>query len=120
MFEVYYYQRVNGSKPIEEFLDNLDVRMRAAAFKEIEILKKRGSEIREPHSKPMGNGLFELRIKETGRISRVFYFFVIGQKVILTNGYLKKTKRTPKRYLQQAMEYKLDYEKRTQEANEDG
>lgn len=42
-------------------------------------------------------------------ISRVLYFFVIGKKVILTNGFIKKTQKTPKNEIERAKEYRADY-----------
>ena len=55
-----------------------------------------GPELREPHSKHIEDGIFELRAKQGSDISRVLYFFFVGRKAILTNGYVKKTMKTPK------------------------
>ena len=62
----------------------------------IELLAKNGSELREPYSKHLGDGIFELRAKVSSDITRVLYFFVIGKKIVLTNGFIKKTQKTPK------------------------
>lgn len=45
-------------------------------------------------------------------ITRVFYFFFIGQKVVLTNGFIKKTNKTPMAEKILAQKYKDDYERR--------
>ncbi len=42
-------------------------------------------------------------------ITRIFYFFVIGQKIILTNGFVKKTQKTPKSEIELAKKYRNDY-----------
>lgn len=42
-------------------------------------------------------------------ITRIFYFFVIGQKIILTNGFIKKTQKTPKAEIALAKKYRNDY-----------
>ena len=86
--------------------------MRAKALHSIAILEEFGNQLREPHSKPMGEGLFELRIQFSSDISRIFYFFVVDNKIILTNGFIKKTMRTPKAQLDLARKYKADYERR--------
>jgi len=78
----------------------------------IDILAEFGNELREPYSKPMGNGLFELRIKFAGNTTRIFYFFVAGSKIILTNGFVKKTRKTPPEEIELALKYKSDYEGR--------
>ena len=112
MFDVEYYELPNGEKPVELFLDNLDLKMRAKAFGSIEILAEFGNTLREPYSKAMGKGLFELRIKFSKDIMRIFYFFVVDNKIILTNGYVKKTRKTPPSEIALAMKYKADYERR--------
>ena len=112
MFDLEYYALPNGEKPIKTFLDNLDMKMRVKAFGGLEILAEYGNSLREPYSKAVGNGLFELRIKFASDITRIFYFFYVGNTIILTNGFVKKTRKTPKRELELALKYKNDYEKR--------
>ena len=98
--------------PVETFLDSLDKKMRAKALYGISILEEFGNTLREPHSKPIGDGLFELRIKFASDITRIFYFFVVNNKIILTNGFVKKTMKTPKAEIELARKYKADYERR--------
>ena len=112
MFDVDYYELPNGIKPVAEFLDSLEVKMRTKAFGSIEILEEFGNGLREPHSSPIGDGLFELRIKFSSDITRIFYFFCVNNKIILTNGFVKKTDKTPKREIELARKYKADYERR--------
>lgn len=112
MFDLEFYSLPNGEKPVQVFLDSLDGKMRAKALHELSILEEFGNQLREPHSKPLGDGLFELRIKFAHDISRIFYFFVVDNKIILTNGFVKKTMKTPKLELALAQKYKADYEGR--------
>jgi len=86
--------------------------MQAKALGSIEILAESGNSIREPYSKPIGNGLFELRIKFASDITRIFYFFYVGNKIVVTNGFVKKTQKTPPNEIKLAMKYKADYERR--------
>jgi len=86
--------------------------MRVKALGSIGILAEFGNNLREPYSKAMGNGLFELRIKFASDITRIFYFFVMDNKIILTNGFVKKTQRTPPGEIALAIKYKADYEGR--------
>lgn len=112
MFEVNFYRLENGTAPVEIFLDSLNIKMRNKALDSLALLKLFGANLREPHSKYLGDGLFELRIKFASDISRIFYFFYTGQKIILTNGYIKKSKKAPKNELSLARKYKKDYERR--------
>jgi phage-related protein len=112
MFDVDYYDLPNGEKPVEKFIDSLEIKMRAKALGSIDILAKFGHTLREPYSKSMGGGLFELRIKYASDITRIFYFFVVDNKIILTNGFVKKTQKTPPSEIALAKKYKADYEGR--------
>lgn len=78
-------------------------------YREIDLLLTNGPELREPHSKHVEDGIFELRAKQGSDISRVLYFFFVGKKAILTNGFLKKTMKTPKREIELAKKYRQEY-----------
>lgn len=110
MFDIDFYRLPDGTAPVEEFLDTLTVKMRNKALDSLLILEEFGNSLREPYSKYMGNGLFELRIKFSSDISRIFYFFYADNKIILTNGFIKKTQKTPRAQLKLARQYKADYE----------
>jgi phage-related protein len=112
MFDVEYYELPNGDKPVKQFIDSLDVKMRVKALGSIEILAEFGNSLREPHSKAVGNGLFELRIKFASDITRIFYFFFVDNKIVLTNGFIKKTQKTPTNEISLALKYKSEYEGR--------
>ena len=58
-----------------------------------------GPNLRMPHSRAMGGGLFELRPQGREGIGRVFYCFVIGQRIVILHAFLKKTAETPEREL---------------------
>ena len=62
----------------------------------------------------MGNGLYELRIKFAGDVTQIFYFFFVENRIILTNGFVKKTVKTPPQQLDLAKKYKSDFERRNQ------
>ncbi len=112
MFDIEFYRLPDGGVPVQEFLDSLDRRMRAKALYGIAILEEYGNQLREPYSKSLGDGLFELRVKFANDISRIFYFFLIGNKIVMTNGFVKKTVKTPKSELALARKYKAEYEGR--------
>lgn len=112
MFTVELYELPNGIKPVEEFIKKLDVKMRVKAIDSIDLLEEYGIKLREPYSKAMGNGIFELRIKFASDITRIFYFFYFDNKIILTNGFIKKKNKTPRGELDKAIKYKADYERR--------
>ena len=54
------------------------------------------------------DGLFEIRIQQGSDIFRVFCFFDNGQLVVLTNGFQKKTQKTPKQEIEKALKIKVE------------
>ena len=113
-YEVEYYELDDGSRPAEEFILSQDNKMQAKIFSVLTYLEAKGPELREPYSKPLGEGIFEIRAKQGSDITRVLYFFVIGQKVILTNGFVKKTQKTPPSEIARAKRYRADYHSRVE------
>ena len=79
------------------------------------MFKIEGNNLREPYSKSLGDGIFEIRAKQGTDITRVLYFFVIGKKVILTNGFVKKTQKTPPQEIETAKKYRTEYEQRKEQ-----
>ncbi|MEG1840999.1 MAG: type II toxin-antitoxin system RelE/ParE family toxin [Raoultibacter sp.] len=112
MFDVDFYRLPDGSVPLEQFLDSLSEAMRIKAIQELTLLGEMGNELRAPHSKHIRNGVFELRIKRSNNIARIFYFFFVEQRIIATNGFIKKTQKTPKTEIDKALRYKADWEER--------
>lgn len=108
-FEIIFYDKKDGSEPAKDFLLSLDNKMRAKMFRTIAMLQTNGYELKEPYSKPLNDGIFELRAKVGTDISRVLYFFIIGHKIVLTNGFIKKTQKTPKEEIEKAKKYRLEY-----------
>lgn len=115
MFDVEYYEKEDGTFPVEEFILSLDSKMQAKMFRELDLLETFGNQLREPHSKPLGDGIYEIRAKVASDITRVLYFFVINKKIILTNGFVKKTQKTPDNEIALAKKYRKDYLERNKE-----
>lgn len=112
MYDIELYELPNGKKPVAEFIKSLNVKMRVKAIDSISLLEEYGPKLREPYSKSVGDGLFELRIRFASDITRIFYFFFVDNKIVLTNGFVKKTQKIPAGELVKAKNYKADYERR--------
>ena len=83
--------------------------MRAKIVGLLKILEEKGNLLREPYSKHLEDGIFELRCQVGNNISRVLYFFYYEGKIILTNGFVKKTQKTPKEEIRLAKSRRADY-----------
>ena len=59
-----------------------------------------GPDLGMPHTRAMGQGLFELRLKAAAGIARVFYCTVIGERIVMLHQFVKKSEKTPARELE--------------------
>ena len=98
-FEITYYS-TKVQEQIIELPDTLAARYIVLTRRMLAI----GPNLGEPHTKPMGNGLFELRLKGAEGIARVFFCMFIGKRIVMLHSFIKKTDRTPKRELEIAQE----------------
>ena len=95
-FNVEFYVDDNGKEPAKDFISSLSGKMESKMLGELDLLSEYGNQLREPYTKHIQDGIFELRVKVKNDISRVLYFFYYGKRIILTNGFIKKTQKTPK------------------------
>jgi len=58
-----------------------------------------GPDLGMPHTRAMGSGLFELRMKAEEGIGRVFYCTLIGRRIVFLHQFVKKTDKTPPKEL---------------------
>ena len=68
-------------EPVEDWLDSLAKEQLKALAKEIRLLELCGNELKLPHSKSLGSGLFELRERRFGL--RLYYCFKKTQAVLI-------------------------------------
>lgn len=108
-FSIIYYEKADGSCPVREFIDSQPNNVRASLMRGISYLEVEGNNLREPHSKFLQDGIFELRVSTGNNETRVLYFFIKGRKIVMTNGFVKKTQKTPVSEINLAMEYRNDF-----------
>ena len=111
----YFYEVSDEDKPVEYFLDSLEPKMRAKLVGILQILQEKGNELREPYTKHLADGIFEVRAKVGSNITRTLFFFMVGKKIVLTNGFVKKSQKTPLREIEIAKERRADYLERVDE-----
>lgn len=69
-----------------------------------------GPDLGMPHTKAMGDGLFELRLKSAEGIARVFYCTLVGKRIVVLHHFIKKTDKTPAKALDLARKRKKEIE----------
>lgn len=99
----YYCVTASNRSPVREFIDSLDDRTQRKFFFVKDLLEEFGYKLPYPHAKYLGNSIFELRFKGQEGEIRILYFFFCKDKVVFTNGFIKKSGRTPKNELSVAM-----------------
>jgi len=62
-----------------------------------EMIEEFGPALGAPYTKPLGDGLFEVRAKGKEGIGRSFFCMVKGQEVIILHSFIKKSQQTPKK-----------------------
>jgi phage-related protein len=62
-------------------------------------MEEHGADLRMPHSRAMGEGLFELRCKGKEGIGRAFYCIMVGRELVVLHSFIKKTQDTPDKEL---------------------
>lgn len=60
-----------------------------------QLMEEHGADLRMPHSRALGDGLFELRCKGDEGVGRAFYCTMVGRQIVILHGFVKKTQETP-------------------------
>lgn len=110
MYEVIYYGE-NNKYPVVEFISSQSPKEQAKILREIDLLSEFGLSLGMPHIKKLhdSNNLWELRIKHSSNIFRIFYFHFIEGKFILLHAIKKTTNKTPKKAINIAIKRKNKY-----------
>lgn len=92
----------SGESPVRTFLGGLGGRERVDALALLRLLAEQGNAPKLPHSKALGEGLFELR---AGPV-RLFYTFRPGRRIVLLDGLVKKRQEIPPGVLKRVRRYR--------------
>lgn len=112
-FNVTFYETIDRECPVEKFIDDQDVKMQAKIYRNLLLLEEYGNNLRLPYSRHLDDGIFELRTQSAGNTTRILYFFVVDKEIIVTNGFTKKTQKTPPLEIELAKKYRFDYFKQS-------
>lgn len=89
---VVLYESKGGQKPVEDFVNSLQSNTKAKLIRQVDLLEEFGPRLGMPNAKPIGAGLYELRIRGKQE-TRILYMFVHEQTVYLLHGFIKKTQK---------------------------
>jgi len=61
----------------------------------MELLMEHGPDLRLPHTRALGQGLFEMRPRGRSGIGRAFYCLLVARRIVIVHAFVKKSQRTP-------------------------
>ena len=96
------------SKRVEDEILALSTGFVARFLRYAERMEAFGPDLGMPHTRAMGSGLFELRIKAAEGIARVFYCTVVDRQIVFLHQFVKKSDKTPPKELQIARQRMKD------------
>jgi phage-related protein len=110
MREIQFYRTFSGSCPVEEFFDTLSDKQVEKVLWVLRIIRDIDSVPREYLKKLINtDAIWEIKVKFGGNIFRILGFFCKNKIIILTNGFMKKTQKTPPKEIKIAQDRKKDY-----------
>lgn len=97
------YETSSGEKVVDEFIKKQQPQAKAKIAHIVKLLKQYGNRLILPHSKALGSGIYELRIKGQEEI-RIIYCFTPQKTIYLLHGFKKQTQQIPSRELNIALQ----------------
>lgn len=96
------FETGSGEKVVDEFILKQPPQAKAKIAHTIKLLKQYGNKLGMPHSKVLGEGLCELRIRGKEEI-RILYCFTPQRTIYLLHGFKIQTQQTPRKDLDLAL-----------------
>ncbi len=110
MRAINFYRQPNGKSPIEEFLDFLTGKQAQKVLWVLQLIEGLETVPRQYFKKLVDSeDIWEVRAQFGNDIFRLLGFFDGGTLLILTNGFAKKTQKTPPQEIALAIRRKNDY-----------
>lgn len=89
---------------VEAEIESLPTDIRARLTRIVDLIEQLGlPNVREPHVKPLGNKLWEMRIKGRDGIARAIYVTARERRVVILHAFIKKTRKTPRAAMDRAL-----------------
>ena len=113
MRKVIYYKTESGESPVDNFLRSLSPKQFEKVVWVLAIVREMPQVSRQYFKKLVGtDDIWEVRIDSGSDTFRILGFLEKGNFVILTNGFAKKTEKTPPNEIRLAEQRKKDHESR--------
>jgi phage-related protein len=111
-WSIEWLEMETGNVPVLDWIRDMSEKEQGIVLWHIDQLEHLGMEARMPLVRPLGDKLYELRIRAQGKNQRIAYFAASGRKFVLVHGFTKKQKTTPQREKEIALRRMRDYKRR--------
>jgi phage-related protein len=89
------YQLVFYNAKVQASIEAWPTGILASFVRISEQIEESGPNLGMPYTRPFGEGLFEIRAKGAEGIGRAFFCCLVGRRVVILHGFIKKTQTTP-------------------------
>ncbi len=103
------YETPSNQPVLQNFIDNTQKDARVKIYRHIDLLAEYGPRLEMPHSKALGGGLYEFRVRGKQEI-RIFYVFAFRETIFLLHSFQKKSQTTPQKELDLARQRQKEVE----------
>ncbi|MDD2773041.1 MAG: type II toxin-antitoxin system RelE/ParE family toxin [Elusimicrobiales bacterium] len=110
--EIEFYETERGENFVADFLDGLKEKTRNKTLAWISMLGKYGSDLKRPYADLLESPIRELRVSFANDEVRILYFFA-GNTIVLTHGFIKKTREVPQSEIEKAKRIMSDWQRRS-------
>ena len=106
-WRIKFYETASGQEPVRKFILSLQSSTKAKFLRQFDLLEELGPELGMPNAKPIGDGLFELRVRGKEEV-RSLYIFQEGDVIFILHAFKKKAMSIQKKDLKIALERKKE------------
>jgi len=107
-----YYEDERNNRPVEDFINELEIKVKAKVLARIAFLEECWQELRRPFVDTLKDGLYELRVIFSGNQVRVIYAYMFKDYIVLLHGIIKKTNEVPREDMLKAKNRMNDFQAR--------
>jgi len=92
-----FYTNSRGDELVQDFIRRQDKQTKSKISRSIDLINKYGPDLGLPHSRYLGDGIYELRIRGKNEV-RIFYIAVVSNlEVIFIHAFKKRTQKMPRK-----------------------
>jgi len=104
MYKVKFYRTQRGKYPVVDFIEELDKKSQAKIYRYLTLLQEQGPDLPRPYADQVKGKIRELRVKTFQGNIRIFYFFFLGDDIVMLHAFKKKTQKLAEREIKKAQQ----------------